>query len=637
MRNFRKYLALTLSFLIILFLAANQKQQAVDEQFVKLMSQDANALIQSFDDLDRAINQLSNKPSSTDSLITSFNNARYNYKRLEFLLEYYYPDLAKVLNGALVTKVDLYDKDKVFEPEGFQVLEEIVFSSNAHNKKVEIQQEFSRIKYYPKRIKNDLRALSTTESHIFEMMRLEIIRIIAIGITGGDATISYNSINETVYCLSSMQQTVELINKAYPTKATKEFKLTAAVLAKSINYLKANTDFNQFNRAVFIKDYLNPLSASLLQYQQALDIKLFSFLTAFDFSRKHVFDTNAINPNFFAVLNIDDTINSKQKIDLGKQLFFDPILSKNNERSCASCHLPNKAFTDGKQKSLAMDFKGTVGRNAPTIINAVFQKSLFYDGRVSFLEHQVKDVISNPIELHGSFDNVIPILKQSAEYKKLFQEAFKGARDTSISTNTIATALAQYEKSIIGFNSRFDKYMRNEKVVFTKAEINGFNIFTGKGKCGTCHFPPLFSGVVPPSFQDQEFEVIGVPNDVSGKILDADQGRYLATNIDLHKHSFKTPTVRNIQLTAPYMHNGVYNTLEQVMDFYNKGAGKNLTIPLENMTLPFDSLNLSKKEISDVIAFMNALTDTTGLTNMPKSLPLFNNPVIDKRKIGGSY
>jgi cytochrome c peroxidase len=154
--------------------------------------------------------------------------------------------------------------------------------------------------------------------------------------------------------------------------------------------------------------------------------------------------------------------------------------------------------------------------------------------------------------------------------------------------------------------------MRGDKSKLSEAEKNGFNLFTGKAKCATCHYIPLFNGLIPPFFSDTESEVLGVPKTKNKKnaVIDPDFGKYLFTRSEIHKYAFKIPGLRNIELTAPYMHNGVFNTLEEVMEFYNNGGGAGLKIELPNQTLPPDKLNLSKKEIADVISFMKTLTDT---------------------------
>ena len=167
----------------------------------------------------------------------------------------------------------------------------------------------------------------------------------------------------------------------------------------------------------------------------------------------------------------------------------------------------------------------------------------------------------------------------------------------------------------------------------------GFNLFAGKANCGTCHFMPVFNGTVPPYFFDTDGEVLGVP-DETGKKLDSDIGRQgIVLNqyrYEFLSHMFKTPTVRNVELTSPYMHNGTYSSLEEVMEFYNKGGGKGLGFDVPNQTLSHDNLNLTPEEIDDIISFMKALTDNP-FQDVPDKLPTFENKIFDKRIIGGSY
>lgn len=178
---------------------------------------------------------------------------------------------------------------------------------------------------------------------------------------------------------------------------------------------------------------------------------------------------------------------------------------------------------------------------------------------------------------------------------------------------TIANAISSYIRSLVALNSRFDKYMRGDRSMLSPSEINGFNLFTGKAKCATCHFIPLFNGLVPPIYTETESEILGVPEtkNTHPAVLDPDPGKYNFTKSIIHRFAFKTPTLRNIALTAPYMHNGVYTTLEEVMEFYNNGGGKGLKIAPPNQSLPFDKLALSKKEVTDIIHFMKSLTDTS--------------------------
>ena len=151
--------------------------------------------------------------------------------------------------------------------------------------------------------------------------------------------------------------------------------------------------------------------------------------------------------------------------------------------------------------------------------------------------------------------------------------------------------------------------MQGDSKSLNKAEIEGYNLFAGKALCGSCHFFPLFNGTVPPFYNETEFEVLGTPEASNNKTLDNDPGRFKVTGIEKQRLAFKTPTIRNVELTAPYMHNGVYSTLEEVIEFYHKGGGAGLGLTVPNQTLPFDSLKLSPVEKHRIILFMRTLTE----------------------------
>jgi cytochrome c peroxidase len=227
------------------------------------------------------------------------------------------------------------------------------------------------------------------------------------------------------------------------------------------------------------------------------------------------------------------------------------------------------------------------------------------------LEFQISAVVHNEKEMGGSLANLAKNIKEQKDFSALFTAAYPDDKDP-VNIYNIANAIASYLRSLQSLNSKFDQYIRNENVIFSTSEKNGFNLFMGKAKCATCHFIPLFNGLVPPQFTETESEVIGVPatNDKPA-IPDADSGKYYFTKSLVHLYAFKTPTLRNIALTAPYMHNGIYKNLEEVMDFYNDGGGKGLGIATINQTLPFDKLKLSKSEKKDIIHFLLTLTDTT--------------------------
>jgi len=381
------------------------------------------------------------------------------------------------------------------------------------------------------------------------------------------------------------------------------------LLTAAQNYLDHNKNFNSFNRMQFILDYLNPITGIVGRYKQAKGFGENRSPMFYSTIKKNntLFATGIFDANKY----LDDNTTSAEKIELGRRLFFEQQLSADNKRSCATCHNPAKAFTDGLATSVAIDGHTPLPRNAPTLWNAGLQRNLFLDNRSFSLEEQVMQVLNNADEMHGSAQNAATKMILQKEYSDLYAKAYPAATTTAAAKN-ICNAIACYERTLIALNAKFDKHMRGQPSL-NQNEINGFNLFMGKAKCGTCHFMPLFSGAKPPRYYYNETEVIGVPaNDKSANSkLDKDEGRFKITGLPVHKYAFKTSSLRNIALTAPYMHNGVFKTLEAVIDFYNNGGGKGLKIAPLNQTLPFEKLHLSALEKNNIISFLKTLTDTT--------------------------
>ena len=306
-------------------------------------------------------------------------------------------------------------------------------------------------------------------------------------------------------------------------------------------------------------------------------------------------------------------------MELGRQLFHDPVLSGAGGRSCASCHQPRRAFTDGLAQSSRLT-GGALPRNTPTVLNAALQAGQFYDLRAPNLENQAGDVIASRDEMHGSLAQAVGRLARQPRYQAAFRQAFATESESGllVSPVRIQNALAAYERSLSRLNSAFDRYARGEAdAVLSPAAVRGFNLYAGRARCATCHFLPLTNGTVPPTFQDSEAEVLGVPAHPGSPRLDPDPGRYALTKLAPLRNAFKTPTLRNVALTAPYMHNGQYQTLDQVLDFYNQGGGLGLGLAVDNQTLPPDKLHLTPRDLADLKAFMEALTDTASTPVQP--------------------
>ena len=229
------------------------------------------------------------------------------------------------------------------------------------------------------------------------------------------------------------------------------------------------------------------------------------------------------------------------------------------------------------------------------------------DARTGSLEGQIVGVADNHNEFNLPMDSIVNRVKKNPKYKLLLASLY-GSKKLDFN---IRHAIASYIRKLSPFNSKFDNNINKKENTLTNQEKKGFNLFMGKAVCATCHFPPVFNGTVPPNFMDTELELIGVPekNDTINAVISTDPGRYNIFHTKERKGFFKTPTVRNIAKTAPYMHNGVYKNLEAVLDFYNRGGGKGIGIYEEYQTLPFDELNLTKEEQNMIISFMKTLTD----------------------------
>lgn len=577
--------------LIILYYSG--KEQVPTTEINQLFQNDIKTLSAQVSSLQELIKH----EASIDSIRTQFLNTRLAYKRVETLSEYYFPTVSKAINGPAIAEYEEND-NMVVDATGLQVIESYLYPDYALDNKTALLEEMGILKSNLIRLTKLAQGNQLSEAHVFDAMRLEVFRIITLGITGYDTPLALNSIPEAISSLEALEQYYKVFAKG---KQAAIFNQTLSLFSEGIAFLRFNTDFNTFDRATFILKICNPLSKAICATQRHLGIPFFKEVRGLRTTAETLFDVQAFDANAFAPFADYDM--SPEKISLGKQLFNDPILSLNNKRSCASCHHADKAFTDGLEKASTLDGTGLVKRNTPSLVNSVFQRSLFYDSRVVYLEDQAAAVITNAEEMHGSLDAAIIELKQNTLYMTLFSKAYP---QKEINAFTIKNALASYIRSLTSVNTKFDKYFRGEST-FSATEIQGFNLYAGKAKCATCHFIPLTNGTVPPNFSKTESEVIGIPNK-QGQ-LDNDLGKYNISKVDIHRFAFKTQSLRNIEQTAPYMHNGVYNTLEEVIDFYNKGGGIGLGFDVPNQSLSADSLGLSKVEQQALISFLKTLND----------------------------
>lgn len=539
----------------------------------------------------------------------SFSSSRLAYKKMALITEYFNVYESKFLNGPALKRVEEGTPDIIIEPQGFQAIEEALFTQAGTVDHSALSQQLQKMLKLLDRLEKEIdRPLKFSEESVWDAIRASLVRITALGITGFDSPIALHSLPEAVASLDAIRSVLTIFATSLDAKQPGISTQLLALLDKSKAYVTDHKNFDRFDRLHFIAHYIEPLYKQLSLARQTCGIGVPPGRNAVNLEARSIFQKDFFDINFFSP-GKEYWVNLS-RAELGKQLFSDPILSGSKKRSCASCHLPGKAFTDGMKRPLSADNSTELARNTPTLWNSALQTRQFFDTRTDILENQLKEVVHNTDEMKGSLLQSVVELKNSPLYLKRFQESYPNEKE-SINAFNIANAISSYIRTLISLNSRFDQYMAGDRSKLNLSEKRGFNLFTGKAKCATCHFIPLFNGLVPPEFSETETEVLGVPNgkEKTNAMLDTDHGKYEISKAVIHKFSFKTPTLRNIELTAPYMHNGVFDTLEEVMEFYNHGGGEGLKIAPENQTLPKDKLNLNKKEITDIIAFLRSLTD----------------------------
>ena len=533
---------------------------------------------------------------------TYFALSRVAFKKAEPYASYLNPEVGHRANGPALP---IYKEDtgKIIKPVGYQKIEESIYDHETTE--ADFTQELYVQKGMLSNLKKAIEKRELNPQRFFIATHQQLLRIVSLAISGFDTPVSHLGINETIVSLESLQtvykSTIQNSIKLKNEKLDTDFNTN---IEKAIAFINKNQDFDTFDRFTFTRDYVNPITRNWVDIRKSSALWEPIDTTPFNFDAPTFFESDSFNLNYFtAAINQNPT---EKQITLGKKLFSDPRLSENGKMACITCHLPNKGYADNIALNLDNQGKPLL-RNTPTLINTAFQQSFFLDGRSNTLLDQISSVFTNDKEFNSDVHKFSNAILKDSTYTNLFKDAF--GKISSNNTDVIK-AISSYISTLNGFNSKFDKNIRGEENNFTDEEKLGYNLFMGKALCATCHFVPLTNGTVPPFFTETEKEVIGVPETAENKELDDDLGFYWSYKEELHKGMFKTPSIRNVALTAPYMHNGVYDNLEQVVEFYNLGGGGGLGFDLEYQTLPFDELNLTSEEQNALVAFMKTLTET---------------------------
>ena len=596
---------------LLLLLSCNNKKKFAEETYTKVNSvftEDLrNYYLTNLDSLSANLNKLDTLKSVAQNKAI-FKKVRKWYKYAEPFMIAFDNNNYLTINGPnlLIVHAEDYTDIKKIKPKSLQVVEELLYDETGlDTKEFHLQLTFlqSRVPF----MAHNHIIYKQKDKHYLKMVRDAIVTVATKGITGFDSPMQLNSTEESAYVYQSLTNVLEFMETSYGKtevyqQLLNEFKASENVLMQS--------DFETFDRYEFIKNHTNKQLSLLAKGFKKWGIKMVENYELNPYA-ENLFQKDFLNLANFAPQGAPSI--STERIDLGKQLFNDTSLSGRGDMSCATCHIKEKAFTDGLTVGLGKNGV-RLQRNTPTLTYAGYQRTFFYDGRGDGLEGQIVGVTNNKNEFHIDMETLEKRVKENPTYTEAFDSLYKG----NITSRNIRLAIATYIRSLAPFDSKFDRNMLGTETTLTAEEKTGFNLFMGKAACATCHFPPLFNGTVPPKFAESEFEHLGITktDDFNNPILDDDPGMFYPYEVEERRGFFKTSTVRNVALTAPYMHKGVYETLEKVVEFYNNGGGAGMGLDVPYQTLPADSLGLNNKEIGAIIAFMKTLTEKNYEANL---------------------
>ncbi len=548
--------------------------------------------------LEQAIQQIKESdPATIDTAKAALIRCRADFKKIEFFFNYFFRSLTIIYNSPAVIEVEEPFLE-YREPTGLQVIAALLYRKDAAISQKQLLQQAYIVSESAKDLPALLYNLPVDDAHILESIRLELISVMTLGIAGFDTPELKTGIEEARQTLTTMREVLKPYCLRLNGADSVQYYLDQAIRLTAVP-----VSFNDFDRLFFLTNAAMPLQLHLARFidQSGLSINTTDVL---NYNAASIFSRDALN------INGIQSVDAAQAL-LGKQLFADKILSGNQTKSCASCHSPAKYFADGLPKSLALDGRSLVQRNAPSLLYTAWQYAQFWDGRSRTLEDQVIDVLKNPHEMNADVDSIVVRLARDTGYLRRFNTAFPGKQYKHIRIGEVTAALAAYMKTLAPFDSPFDAYIKGNKQALSANQIKGFNLFMGKAACATCHSLPLFNGLVPPLYDLTAMEVIGTTADTvfSSPRLDTDSGRFIHYPIEYYLRSFKTPGLRNVAVTAPYMHHGNFPDLAAVLEFYNRGGGEGLGLKVEHQTLSPQPLNLTPAEIKCIIDFLQALTD----------------------------
>lgn len=640
MRKYKFFTVLMLP-LLFLFMAGSSDKSL---QYFNLYQSQVNRFDETQQDLIKYVAGL-NIISAEDvgDIKSRIWKARENMKGLDFWFRYLEPVAYNKINGPLPVEweTEVFEKfEKPYKRDGAGLSLAELYLDEPVVEKDSLLHLLQKADYTLATFRADsITVFFQRPDHFFFANRLFLLNLAAIYTTGFECPDTSRVIPELGNMLKDVNNIYDIFNNSFPADTLSQTYLSLYTSMEKFVHEQKQTP-SGFDHYTFIKNYVNPLFA-MNQY----------FIHQYHAVSKN-FNDYTLNNNCYSIfdkslykgenekgifLPVDDTTELNAIKETGKLLFYDPILSGNGKRSCASCHKPAEYFTD---TSVATAFQfnenGRLTRNTPTLINAVYNHLLMLDGKHISLQNQARDVTTNPVEMGSNVDDIVNNVMSCNAYKKAFQHYVKLTPNyPEVSVEHIVSAITLYYSGFSSYTAPFDDAMNN-KTALRDIEKDGFNLFMCKAQCATCHFVPQFNGVKPP-YVNSEFEVLGVPSDSAYHSLSKDSGRYYINPAMETMNAFRTGTVRNSSHTMPYMHNGVFKTIDEVIDFYDNGGGTGHGLNVPNQTLSSDSLHLTVYEKNALKAFLKTLDENIIFQTQPKELPGTKLEKYKERVVGGIY
>ncbi|MDP4263923.1 MAG: cytochrome c peroxidase [Bacteroidota bacterium] len=610
-----------------------------------------NLYSSSVDDLNKELNLLASTIQHTDmsgsagreEIRELIKDSRLKMKRLDFWFRYFEPNVYRKINGPIPVEWENEVFEK-FEPPYKREGAGLSLAEKYLDKEKITRDSLNALILASVKALDTFRADSITQQldapdHFFLANRLYLLNLAALYTTGFECPDTNHIIPELRSMMKDVKEIYSAFGATFPSKPLSSSYLS--LYDQAIAFVNRQPfNFSSFDHYSFLKDYVNPLFRMNQDFVRSYSVVTKNYN---DYTLNNdcnsIFDKSLYSPQnskgIFSLIEDKELLDEIRQV--GKMLYYDPILSGNNSRSCASCHIPTEYFTDTTQATaFQFDHQGHLPRNTPSLINVVFHHLVMLDGKHISLQDQAREVVHSPQEMNSDEKELVQKVMSCRDYKNAFKKFLRYTpEEKDVSLNHIVSAITYYYSGYSYYEAPFDDAMNNKKEISTSAK-KGFNLFMSKAQCATCHFVPIFNGVSPP-YISSEFEVIGVPEDTNYTKLSPDKGRYLINPAPETMNAFRTNTVRNSAHTRPYMHNGVFQTLDQVIELYDAGGGTGKKLVVSNQTLSPDSLKLSPAEKADLIAFLKSLDEDIIFELPPSSLPLSGNKELNKRKIGGEY